>query len=538
MRSQAYAPLPVEPSGRRRYRQHKFTRRRCMASPLTSIVFLAGVFTAFAALVVLSRREPPPSPPPAVGRTAVDRLFARQSTSLEQATARYALKYGRAPPRNYERWYRFAKDRGCLIDEYDQVQRDFEPFYQLAKEDPTFFRRMVRRGTQLAVAEDMGMKTFQVRDGEASMTDDRGSSYNGGWMEMLQTLGPILPDLTLLINHRDEPRVAFDARVPHAQAGALNALSANDADATPFRHAPRPTTAGYYKDEGHCVVPNEPMGFMTYANDASAFLLASASADFTTDLYPVLSQSKIYPCFADIVFPSEFHYARSPWAPKYAFPDNVPWADKKPALYWRGQSTGGWIRGDNYHGFARFRLLDIARAHAHAHPPTNTNAEPLFDVALSALYTWFCQDGCDADAIRAEYNITEAGATPREAGYAYKYVLDLDGNAFSGRYLGLLRSGSLVFKADRELDGQSTLFTEYFADWLRPFEHFIPVLPDLSDLVERLEWARSHDAEARRIQQAGAEVARRVLTDAQNDCYWGMVLSEWGRLEGMAGEGV
>ena len=34
-------------------------------------------------------------------------------------------------------------------------------------------------------------------------------------------------------------------------------------------------------------------------------LMASASADFTTDLYPVLSQSKIDPCFADIVFPSE-----------------------------------------------------------------------------------------------------------------------------------------------------------------------------------------------------------------------------------------
>ncbi|KAJ7128454.1 hypothetical protein C8R44DRAFT_873174 [Mycena epipterygia] len=39
-------------------------------------------------------------------------------------------------------------------------------------------------------------------------------------------------------------------------------------------------------------------------------------------------------------------------------------------------------------------------------------------------------------------------------------VIDVDGMTFSGRFLGLLRSGSLVFK--------STVFEEYFNDWLRP----------------------------------------------------------------------
>lgn len=56
-----------------------------------------------------------------------------------------------------------------------------------------------------------------------------------------------------------------------------------------------------------------------------------------------------------------------------------------------------------------------------------------------------CGDDCDAEAIRKEYQITGHGA-PREEGYAYKYLFDVDGNSFSGRYFGLLRTGSLVFK--------------------------------------------------------------------------------------------
>jgi hypothetical protein len=45
------------------------------------------------------------------------------------------------------------------------------------------------------------------------------------------------------------------------------------------------------------------------------------------------------------------------------------------------------------------------------------------------------------------------------------------------------------------------------SDWLRPFEHYIPVLPDLSDLVQKIEWANENPEEAWLIQQRGLEVA-------------------------------
>jgi hypothetical protein len=81
---------------------------------------------------------------------------------------------------------------------------------------------------------------------------------------------------------------------------------------------------------------------------------------------------------------------------------------------------------------------------------------------------------------------------------------------------------------------QSTVFDEYFDDWLLPYQHYIPVLPDLSDVVEKVQWAIAHESEARVIQETGKLFTERVMTDSQNDCYFAMVLLEWARLQSYA----
>lgn len=160
-----------------------------------------------------------------------------------------------------------------------------------------------------------------------------------------------------------------------------------------------------------------------------------------------------------------------------------------------------------------------------------------------------CTYECESEPIEKEFDIGEWHKLPREAVHRFKYVLDVDGNTFSGRYLGLLKSGSLVFKVGfdngkfinvhsvtHSSTAQSTAFLEYFSDWLRPYEHYIPVKVDLSDLVDRVQWAIDNDDEARRIQQQGMWFAEAVLTDEQNDCYFAAVLLEWARLWDMASE--
>ncbi|KAJ7096843.1 glycosyl transferase family 90-domain-containing protein, partial [Mycena epipterygia] len=416
---------------------------------------------------------------------AVDELYARQSTSLAQASARYSLRTQRPPPPNYDLWYQFARDRKCLIDEYDQIHRDFKPFYQLAQQDPRYFQTMI---DQTARSSCLVIRR----------TGATGRVHWGGYFSAY------LPNMTFLLNGRDEPRVAFNYRASDAMQ---HALSPNDTGA--FDIHPRPTSE-FFQHQSGCIIPKDTAGFMESANNDSGFLIASAKPGFTTDLYPMVSMSKISPCFSDILFPTEYYYDRSWWSGKFAHPDNIPWEDKTPKIYWRGMSNGGMIIGENYHHFARFKLADMAREHP-----------DLMDVAITRFAETLCEEGCDRAAVLAEYNIT-GNSQPREDLYRYKYVIDVDGTTFSGRFLGLLRSGSLVFK--------STLFEEYFNDWLRPFEHYVPVKADLSDLVQQITWANEHPDEARLIQQRGMEMARRVLTDDQNDCYFSAVLLEWAQL--------
>lgn len=45
--------------------------------------------------------------------------------------------------------------------------------------------------------------------------------------------------------------------------------------------------------------------------------------------------------------------------------------------------------------------------------------------------------------------------------WAYKYLLDLDGMSYSGRFMGFLASDSVPVKA--------TVYQEYFSDWIQPW---------------------------------------------------------------------
>ncbi|KAJ7799679.1 hypothetical protein B0H14DRAFT_3491349 [Mycena olivaceomarginata] len=366
------------------------------------------------------------------------------------------------PPRNYDQWYTFAKRHECLIDEYAQIQRDFEPFYQLAQKDPKFFAKMAGQGY-------MGLRTFKVEKKVASTTDDFTSNYE-------RRISASLPDMNLVFNHRDEPRVAFDARIPNT----LNEGLAVD-DVAPFFNQPPAPPPSSTRTKSTAFSRAGPNGFLTYANDANSFLLYSASADFTTDLYPVLSQTKIYPCFADILFPSEFHYPRAYNSPSTRTRTTSP-----------GRKEARLILARTIHRRVDLRrqlplLPALPAARRRAHP----RRAGLMDVAISVFYAHYCGlEGCDAERIKAEYKHLRRGRAAR------------------GRVP--VQSGSLVFK--------STIFAEYFDEWLQPFVHYIPVLPDLSDL-------------ARRIQQAGQEFVERVITDAQNDCYFFLVLLEWARLQ-------
>ena len=103
-------------------------------------------------------------------------------------------------------------------------------------------------------------------------------------------------------------------------------------------------------------------------------------------------------------------------------------------------------------------------------------------------------------------------------------MVDVEGNGYSGRLKILLFSRRVLLLVQRP-------WSEFFQRHLRPWEHYVPVRRDLSDLQTRLQWVRTHPRRAELI-------ATRALKFAQARLRLSDALSEWRRLlENAAGQG-
>lgn len=74
--------------------------------------------------------------------------------------------------------------------------------------------------------------------------------------------------------------------------------------------------------------------------------------------------------------------------------------------------------------------------------------------------------------------------------FQYKYQINIDGTVAAYRLPYLLAGNSVVLKQD-------SIYYEHFYNELQPWKHFIPFKSDLSDLLEKLQWAKDHDEEVK-----------------------------------------
>jgi len=65
-------------------------------------------------------------------------------------------------------------------------------------------------------------------------------------------------------------------------------------------------------------------------------------------------------------------------------------------------------------------------------------------------------------------------------------MINMDGTVAAYRFPNLLAGNSVVFK-------QESIYYEFFYGQLEPFVHYVPVERDLSDLVEKINWAQEND---------------------------------------------
>ncbi|MBN3324963.1 KDEL2 protein, partial [Atractosteus spatula] len=104
--------------------------------------------------------------------------------------------------------------------------------------------------------------------------------------------------------------------------------------------------------------------------------------------------------------------------------------------------------------------------------------------------------------------------------FKYKYQVNVDGTVAAYRFPYLMLGNSLVLKQDSP-------YYEHFYTHLAPGKHYAPVRRNLSDLIDKIKWAKENDAEAEKIARAGQLLARDLLQPSRLYCYYYAVLQEY-----------
>ncbi|EER29342.1 hypothetical protein CPC735_070240 [Coccidioides posadasii C735 delta SOWgp] len=284
------------------------------------------------------------------------------------------------------------------------------------------------------------------------------------------------------------------------------------------------------------------------------FFLSPASLKVSRKLLPIFSQSKVSG-FNDILYPSSWNYLdKAKYAPSDEFPDPL-YSEKEPTVFWRGTTSEGGSRHGTWKGMVRQRLIHLANNHTSKHVsvllPAENNGKYAYKTfqgsellpSLGLNTSIFIAESvarCGRTDCSAQ--TSELGTVPRtdfQNHWKYRFLFDMDGAGFSGRFLPFLRSRSLPFR--------TALFRQWLDSRLTPWLHFVPQDLRLHDFYSTLAYfagareldengktrktiMKAHEHEGRQIAEEGKKWAEKALRKEDMEIYMFRLLLEWARL--------
>lgn len=453
---------------------------------------------------------------------------------------------------------------------------------------------------------------ISIRNGTAIVQE--GIKPTHAWMvtgaaDMMQNFVKYLPDMDLVFNLNDEPRVAVpwekvsslrrQAQMQHMVPGehTVTTWSSNREEGWAPIEPAHQTNISVFTDASWrgifdpyvgalcppsskarsqrvwnrrdvclaCTTPHSMGQFPLDFNTASdichqpdlaflhGLLLSPASFKVSQELVPVFSQSALSG-FNDILFPSPWNYIdKVKYDPTNEHPDPA-YDQKENSLYWVGSTSEGMSRHGEWKGMPRQRFAHLI----------NNNTNDLVSVLLPAgdgSYRYEIMDGSaptEELQIQTSVNLADpivrcdncdeqaaemgtVGWTDFQAHWSHRFLFDLDGAGFSGRFLPFLRSHSLPFKTG--------LFRQWFDSRITSWLHFVPVDIRLHGMWSTLAYfagvpapisdpgpnapmvrMKSHDEEGKWIAEEGRKWAQIALRKKDMEIYFFRLLLEWGRL--------
>ena len=172
--------------------------------------------------------------------------------------------------------------------------------------------------------------------------------------------------------------------------------------------------------------------------------------------------------------------------------NNLPWEKKEEKLFWRGRDSNK----------ERLKLVRLGQQYP-----------DLINASITAFFFFRDEE-------------SKLGRSPHVSFFDffnYKYQLCVDGTVAAYRLPYLLAGGSVVFK-------QESKYFEHFYRDLKPWTHFIPVKTDLSDLTDKIKWARNNDRKAEEIAENARTFVIENLMPEHVLCYYAKFLQDWSEL--------
>ena len=266
--------------------------------------------------------------------------------------------------------------------------------------------------------------------------------------------------------------------------------------------------------------------------DKHGLLFSASSMTATKRLVPVFGECKVN-VNSDILFPANMYWLHDP---RYDYSDehDKDWDDKKDNVIWRGVTSGGTAVKETWRQLHRQRFVMYVNSTEMAgkevrilsEKPEGRGqyenyrffkpsdfAEKYTDVGFTEA--WGCIPECKEVYGNDTWTFKEQ--IPISEQFKSKFLVDIDGHSFSGRWRAFLESKSMGIKA--------TIFREWHDSRLFAWRHFVPMDNRYDDFytlmtyfigvgkagVKGQPYVARHDVEARRIADQSREWAAKVL---------------------------
>ncbi|KAG5920019.1 hypothetical protein E4U42_006336 [Claviceps africana] len=518
-----------------------------------------------------------------------DAMLEKRSRSLTSAAAAYRDRRGRHPPPGFDLWFQGALKADAIVveDFFDRIYKDLTPFWAL---DASETRRRanawhhvvrVRNGTARGHGDTTGLVPWlQLWTGlveeTAQFLPDVDMPIN--YMDESRLLVPFDQVAKLVHQEAKERRMIDVNNATNKYQGLLDLDAASPDLYDPKWYGPGeqywnlfvrtcgPDTPAYGVQQltdwsGPAAYPDNYTAGYSYKGYIQNFTASSdaclqphlrqlhgsfiepISLSSTEELIPLFGGSKL-PQNNEILIPGAMYLDNGEF---YSGGEShgSRWGRKKDGLVWRGDASGGRAKEHNWHHFQRQRLVQMLNATVISQAEKTGVGARSFSLPPAGLYPsarlhggnlgpWI-KDFANSGFVRicgpeeCPFYIDTFSHTehiPMNQQYEYKFLPDVDGNSFSARFRGFLRSTSLPLKA--------TVYAEWHDDRLIPWVHFVPFDNTFRDLYALLDFFADKggpgDAAARFIAEQGQAWSEKVLRREDMRLYVWRLLLEWARV--------